>query len=57
MQKYLHDHLLSEDQDGLFNNVEITLTDQTDPSDSERGEECLRTKLRILASLGLTIEE
>ena len=43
--------------DGLLNNVEITLTDKTDPSDHERGEECLRTKLRILASLGLNIEK
>ena len=24
MQKYLHDHFLSEDNDGLLNNVEIT---------------------------------
>ena len=57
MQKYLHDHFLSEDHNGILNNVEITLIDETDPSDAERGEECLRTKLRILAFLGLNIEE
>ena len=36
MQKYLHDHFLNEDHDGLANNDEITLTDTTDPSDPER---------------------
>ena len=36
MQKYLHDHFLNEDHDGLSNNDEITLTDTTDPSDPER---------------------
>lgn len=57
MQNYLHDHFLSEDHNGILNNVETTLIDETDPSDAERGEECLRTKLRILAFLGLNIEE
>ena len=52
-QKYLHDHFLSEDHDGLLNNVEITLIDKTDPSDSERREEFWRTKLHTLAPLGL----
>ena len=28
MQKYLHDHFLSEDHDGLLNNVKITLIDK-----------------------------
>ena len=51
-QKYLHDHLLSEDHEGLLNNVEITLTDKTDPSDPERREEFWRTMLRTLALLG-----
>ena len=57
MQKYLQDHLLSEDHDGLLNNVEITLIDKTDPSDPERREEFWRTKLRTLAPLGLNIAE
>ena len=56
MQEYLHDHFLSQDHDGLLNNVEITLIDKTDPSDPER-EEFWRTKLRTLAPLGLNIEE
>ena len=57
MQKYLHYHFLSEDHDGLLNNVEITLIDKTDPSDSERREEFWQTKLRTLAPLGLNTEE
>ena len=31
-QIYLHDHFLSENHDGLLNDVEITLIDKTDPS-------------------------
>ena len=57
MQKYLHDHFISQDHDGLLNNVEVTLIDETDPSDPERGEEFWRTKLCTLAPLGLNIEE
>ena len=57
MQKYLHDHFLSEDQDSLLNNVEINLIDKTDPSDPERRGEFWRTKLFTLAPLGLDIEE
>ena len=49
MQEYLHDHFLSQDHDGLLNNVEITLIDKTDPSDPERREEFWKTKLRTLA--------
>ena len=54
--KYLHDHFLNEDHDGLLNNVEITLTDNTDPSVPEKTEEFWRTKLRTLAPLGLNFE-
>ena len=54
MQKYLHDHFLSEDHDGLLNNVKITLTDKTDPSDPDRREEFWRNKLHTLAPLDLT---
>ena len=57
MQKYSHDHFLSEDHYGLLNNVEITLIDKTDPSVPERREEFWRAKLRTLAPLGLNIEE
>ena len=55
MQKYLHDHFLSEDHDCLLNNVDITLIDKTDPQDPERREEFWRNKLRTLAHLGLNI--
>ena len=47
MQKYLHDHFLREHHNGLLNNVEITLTDKTDPSDPKRQEEFWRTKLHF----------
>ena len=58
MQKYLHDHYFSsENHVGLLNNAEITLIDKTDPSDPERREEFWRTKLHILALLGLNIVE
>ena len=57
MKKYLHDHFLSEDHDGLLNNVEISLIDKTYPLDPERREEFWRTKLRTLTPLGLNIEE
>ena len=57
VQKYLRDHCLSEDHDGLLNNVYITLIDKTDPLDPERGEEFWRTKLCTLAPLDLNIEE
>ena len=57
MQKYLHDHFLSKDHDGVLNNIEITSIDKTDPSNPERREEFWRTKLRTLALLGLNIEE
>ena len=30
-QKYVHNHFLSEDHDGLLNNVEFTLIDKTNP--------------------------
>ena len=57
MQKYLHDHFLSEDHNGVLNNVYIILIDKTDSSDPERREEFRRTKLRTLAPLGLNVEE
>ena len=57
MQKYLHDHFLSEDHDGLINNVVIIFIYKTVPSDPERREEFWRVKLRTLAPLGLNVEE
>ena len=57
MQKHLHGYFLSEDQNGLVNNVEVTLTDKTDPSDPERRDDFQRTKLHTLAPFGLNIEK
>ena len=57
MQKHLHGYFLSEDQNGLVNNVEVTLTDKTDPSDPERRDEFQRTKLHTSAPFGLNIEK
>ena len=53
MQKYLHDHFLREDHDGLLNNAEITLIEKTDPTDPERREKFWRTQaiLRIFPKL------
>ena len=56
MQKYLRDNFLSEDCDGLLNNLEIILIDQTHPSDPEGRDKFWRTKLHTLAPLGLDIE-
>ena len=57
MQKYLHDLFLSEVHNGLLNNVEITLIDETDRSEPEKREEFWRIKLHILPTLGLNIEK
>ena len=38
MQKYFHDHLLSEGHNGLIDDVEIVFIDKTDPSDPTRRE-------------------
>ena len=53
MQRYLHEHFLSESQNGLINDVEIVLIDKTDPSDPGRREEFCKN----LAPYGLNVEE
>ena len=57
MQKYLLEHFLRKDCHCLLNNVEITLIDKTDQSDTGRREEFWSTKLRTLVPLGLNIDE
>ena len=52
MQKYFHDHFLSEGHNGLINDVDIVFIDKTDPSDSTRREEFWRGKLKTLAPYG-----
>ena len=39
MQKYFHDHFLSDGQNGLINDVEIVFVDKIHPSDPTRAEE------------------
>ena len=57
MQKYFHDHFLSEGRNGLTDDVEIVFIDKTDPSDPTRREEFWRNKLKTLAPYGLNVEE
>ena len=57
MQRYLHEHFISEGHNGLINDVEIFFIDKTDPSDPTRREELWRTKLKILAPYRLNVEE
>ena len=57
MQRYLHEHFLSESDNGVINDVEIMFIDKTDPSEPIRREEFRRTKLKTLAPYGLNVEE
>ena len=57
MQRYLHEHFLSQDHKGLINDVEIIFIDKTDPSDLTRREKFWRTKLKSFALYGLNVEE
>ena len=57
MQKYFHDHFLSEDYNGLINDVEIVFIDKTDQSDTTRREKFWRNKLKTLAACGVNAEE
>ena len=57
MQKYFHDHFLSEGHNGLIDDVEIVFIDKTDPSDPTRREEFWRNELKTLAPYGLNVEE
>ena len=57
IQKYFHDHFLSECHNGLINDVEIVFIDKTDPSDPTRREEFWRNEVKTLAPYGLNVEE
>ena len=57
MQKYFHDHFLSEEDKGLINDVEIVFIDKTDPSNPTRREEVWRNKLKTLTLYGLNVKE
>ena len=49
MQKYLHEHFLSEGHNGFIYDAEIIFIDKTDQSEHTRREEFWRTKLKTLA--------
>ena len=53
MQKYLHDHFLRQDHNGLINDVEIIFIDKRDPLDPPRIEKFWRTSTLY----GLNVEE
>ena len=53
MQKYLHDHFLREDHNGLINDVEIIFIDKTDPLDPPRIEKFWRSSTLY----GFNVEE
>ena len=57
ISKNICDHFLSEEQNGLLNNIEITFIPKTDPLDLERRGKFWRAKLCTLAPLGLNIED
>ena len=57
MQRYLHEHFLSEGHNGLINDVESVFIDKTDPSDPTKREEFWRTKLSSLGTFVLNVEE
>ena len=56
-QNYFHQHFLSDGHDGLMNNCEIIFIDKTDPSDPTRREFFWMRVLKIIAPLGLNIDE
>ena len=57
MQKYFHDHFLSEGHSGLINDAEIVFIDKTDPSGPTRRDKFWRNKLKTLLAYGLNVEE
>ena len=57
MQKFFHDHFLSEGHNSLINDLETVFIDKTGPSDSTRIVEFWRNKLKTLAPYGFKVEE
>lgn len=50
MQKYLHEHFLSEGHKGLLNDVEIAFADKMEPSDSIRRDQFWTPMFKTLTS-------
>ena len=57
MQKYFHDHFLSESHSSLIDDIEIVFIEKTDPSDPTRREGFWRNKLNTLVPYALNVEE
>ena len=56
-QNYFHQHFLSENHHGLFEDCEIRLIDKTDTSDPTRREFFWMRKLKTLTPLRLNVLE
>ena len=57
MQKYLHEHFLSEGHKGLLNDVEIAFADKIEPSDSFRRDQFRTPVFKTLTSDSLHFKE
>ena len=55
-QNYFHQHFLSNGNNELMNDCEITFIDKTDPSDPTRREFFWMRVLKTIAPLGLNID-
>ena len=56
-QKYFHQHILSDDTNGLMNDCEIIFKDKTDSSNPTRREFFWMRVLETIVPLGLNIDE
>ena len=57
MQQHLFEHIASEGHCTFLEDLTITLTDKTDPKDSNQHEHYWRHTLKTMASLGLNVED
>ena len=56
MQEHLFSHFSQAGHDGFFNDVSITFTDKTDPSDPSRREDYWRQTLKQWFRAGLILK-
>ena len=54
-QKHLHEHFMGGNHQGLEKDVEITLTEKTDPSDPTKSEDFWICALGTMAPKGLNV--
>ena len=57
MQEHLFSHFSMACHDGFLNDISITFTDKTDPSDPLRREDYRRQMLETMVPYGLNIED